>query len=233
VSPPQKSVLGIRDLQCVRGLLTVRAGELEFTRGTLHLLRGEASSGHELLLRVLGLLELPETGEVFLEGNATRGLTDDARLKLREQRLGFVFTAPFLLPAFTVIENVAMPLFKISEVEPNEARLRSEVLIELVGLADFSSTPCADLSPLQQHRTALSRALVNEPAAVLIENLDTALADEELRLFAMLLRLAASRLGVAVIATVSPAFAGANGDRVIEVADGFATAPEVLPRTDA
>jgi len=227
------SALGIRDLHCQRGPLAVHAGELDFARPGFHAIRGAASSGHEILLRVLGLLEVPESGEVFVEGATTRELTDAARLKLRERRLGFVFAAPFLLPAFTVIENVAMPLFKIADVEAAEARLRSEVLLELVALADESGTACTDLSPLQQHRVALARALVNEPAAVLIENLDTALADEDLRAFTALLRLAAKRLGVAVVATVSPDFTPAHGDRLVDVTDGFAVASELSPRTDA
>ncbi len=223
----------VQDLRCQRGSISVRTGELDFARGCFHLLRGEASSGHELLLRVLGLLEAAESGEVRVEGAPTRELTDDARLKLRERRLGFVFTAPFLLPALTVIENVAMPLFKISDVDTAEARSRSEALLDFAGLTDLSGTDCADLSPLQQQRVALARALVNEPAAVLVENLDTALAGEDLRAFTGLLHLAASTLGIAVVATVSPDFTPGNGDRFIEVTDGSAVAVELSPRPDA
>ena len=225
------NALGTRGLLCQRGSLAVRAGELDFARGTLHLLRGEPASGHELLLRVLGLLELPESGEVFVEAAGTRELGDDARLKLRERRLGFVFSAPFLLPAFTVIENIAMPLFKISDVEPPEARRRSEVVLELTGLTELSEMLCTDLGPLGQHRAALARAIVNEPAAVLVESLDAALIEDDLRAFTALLRLAANQLGIAVVASVSAAFLPAPGDRVIEVVDGLAIASELSPRS--
>ena len=169
---------------------------------------------------MLGLLEVPEAGEVFVEGESVRGLSEEERLKLRERRLGFVFTAPFLLPAFTVIENVAMPLFKISDVEATEARTRSDALLDFVGLLDMAEVPCAQLAPLAQHRVSLARALVNEPAALLIESLDSALADEDLRIFSSLVRQAATRFDIAVVATASPRCAREPGDRILEIADG-------------
>lgn len=214
------NVLEVRDLVCRREPVSVSAAHAAFVRGRFHLLAGEPDSGHELLLRVLGLLEVPETGEVIIDGEPVCGLTEEARLKLRERRLGFVFTAPFLLPAFTAIENVAMPLFKVSDVEAAEARRRSDALLDFVGLLDFAEIACADLSPFTQQRVSLARALVNEPSALLIESLDAGLSGDELRVFSTLLRLAAAQFGVAVIATVSRQFAPEPGDWRVEVADG-------------
>lgn len=195
---------------------------------------GEPESGHELLLRVVGLLEVPEAGEVFVDGESMSGQTEEARLKLRERRLGFVFTAPFLLPAFTVIENVAMPLFKVSDVEPAEARRRSDALLDFAGLLEFSEVPCAELTTFTQLRVSLARALVNEPTALLVESLDSALAGEELRVFSALLRLAATRFGIAVLATASPRFVAEPGDRIVVVADGIAAPGDKLwPETNA
>ncbi len=234
MNPSGPSALEVRDLFCQRGDVSIALGHAAFARGGFHVLRGAASSGHELLLRVLGLLESPERGEVWVEGAATRGLSDDARLRLRERRLGFVFAGPFLLPAFSVIENIAMPLFKVSAVEPAEARQRSEALLDFAGLLDVKEDACADLPPLDQHRVSFARALVNEPAAVLVEGLDTALHGAELRTFANLLRHAAAHFQIAIVATVSPDFVPDPEDAVLEIVEGaVAGRVELLPRADA
>lgn len=221
-----QSVLEVRDLVCQRDGLTLRVPHAAFVRDAFHLIVGESGAGHELLVRVLGLLEAADAGEVWLEGAPASALAEDARLRLRERRLGFLFTAPFLLPAFSVIENVAMPLFKIFEVEPEEARRRSEAALEFAGLLDLAQTPCEELSPFDQRRASLARALASEPAALLIEGLDHTLAGDDLRAFAALLRQAGPRLGVAVIAAVSREFPVEDGDRVLAVNDGVAAAAE-------
>jgi ABC-type lipoprotein export system ATPase subunit len=225
---PASTVIEVRDLVWQSEGTTLHLPHGTFARGVFHLLMGEAGAGHESLQRVLGLLDVPVAGEVLVEGEPVSGLNEDARLKLRERRLGFVFTAPFLLPAFSVIENVAMPLFKVSDVEPPEARRRSDALLEFAGLLDLAEASCADLAPLDQHRVSLARALVNEPAALFIESLDSALAGEELRTFAALLRRAAAQFDIAVLATASPRFAREPGDRILEVADGVAVFGEKL-----
>lgn len=230
-TPP--SALEVRHLRCARDPASVRVEQLGFARGVFHLLAGGSDSGHELLLRVLGLLELPEEGEIFVEDEAVHALDEETRRKLRERRLGFVFAAPFLLPAFTVIENVAMPLFKVSDVEPAEARLRSEALLDFAGLMTLAQTPCAELAPLEQQRVSLARALVNEPSALLVESLDSTLAGEDLRTFAALLREAAARFDIAVVATASPQFVAEPDDRIIEVTNGTVRlGGKLLPQAD-
>ena len=233
MSASSTTALEVRGLLCERGSLVLQARHLALAAGVFHLLQGEAGEGRDCLLRVLGLLEEPDDGEVLIEGESVRGLSEDARLRRRERRLGFIFAAPFLLPALSVIENVAMPLFKISDVEAAEARRRSEELLEFAGIPDLAQTPCADLPPLAQHRVSLARALVNEPAALLVENLDGALAGENLHAFSALLRQAAPRFGIAVIAAASAAFAPEPADRVIEVRQGAVVCrDELLPKPD-
>ncbi len=233
MNPPAPSALEVRDLVCQRDAVAVRVERLAFAPGTFHLLLGEAGSGHELLLRVLGLLETPDAGELVVEGEPIAGLDEDARRKLRERRLGFVFTAPFLLPALSVIENVAMPLFKVSGVDLAAARERSEALLAFAGLAELGNAPCGELAPLAQHRVSLARALANEPAALLVESLDSALAGEDLDAFAALLRQAVGQFGLAVIATASPRFVAAPDDFVIEVSAGnLSPAHKLLPKSE-
>lgn len=212
----------------------MREINLSFATETFTLLVGSPDSGHELLLRVIGLLDAPDRGEIQVAGIDAHGLAEDERARLRDQQLGFVFAAPFLLPAFSPIENVAMPLFRIGDAETDAAQQRAEALLDFTGLPELLQAPCSELSALDQHRVALARALVNEPVALLIEQLDGALAGDDLSAFAAIARGAATRFGIAVIATASPAFPSRSSDRVIEIADGEVRADsELLPRSDA
>ncbi len=217
-------ILELRDVFCAAAdgdddapLHGVSAG---FVGAQLHLLSGAAGSGHARLLRLLGLLETPVRGDVLFRGQSTRGLDEDARAALRCRGFGCVFASPFLLPAFSAIENVAMPLFTTSDTTPEEARERGEMLLDFAGLAGRESTRAGALAPDEQHAVALARALAHEPAALLVEALDTALEGDALHAFATRLREAGARFAVAVIATVSPAFIGAPGDRVLEISGG-------------
>lgn len=191
--------------------LAVMAGEIVA-------LTGEEGCGKNLILRLLGLLEPPDGGEVLLEGNPTTNLTDDARAELRSRRCGYLFSAPFLLAAFNAAENVAMPIFKISQLTPEQARERTESLLRFVGLDHAASQH--ELPPKLQHRVALARALANSPVVLFVENLDQLLPEEDLPEFRVLLHTAAKELGVAVVLTASPSLAPVDGERRLEIADG-------------
>lgn len=209
--------LELRDVTHGAVLRGVSAG---FAPEAMHVLRVDAPDGDAALLRVLGLLERPWRGEVFVRGRGTEAMDDAARAELRSRECGFVFAAPFLLAGFSMIENVAMPLFKISQVGPEEARSRTVAALEFVGLGDMIEVPASELPPAEQRRVSLARALVHEPAVVLIEQLDAAieaLAPED---FAALVRRACDRYGIAAIATVSSSFRVEERDRVIEFVDG-------------
>jgi ABC-type lipoprotein export system ATPase subunit len=203
-----------------------------FCAGRLHILRGAEDSGKSALFRFTGLLEQPAEGEVLMYGSATCGLDEDARTELRAQRLGFVFAAPFLLSTFSVIENVAMPLFKISQVDPEEARRRTEAMLEFVRLSAAVESRVDELTVADHYRVAIARGLVNEPAALLVENLDGALAGAELDEMVDLLRKAAGTYGPAIIATASLDLKTQAGDRVLDISQGvIARDSECLPET--
>jgi ABC-type lipoprotein export system ATPase subunit len=199
---------------------SVRAVSADFAAARFHILRGDADGGRDLLLRVIGLLQPPDEGEVLVLGQPTRSLSEEARAQVRTQSFGFVFAAPFLLTAFTVIENVAMPLFKISQVSPEEARRRTGVLLDLVGLADAAEVAVDDLTLRAQYQVAVARGLVNEPAFLIVEQLDGALAGDDLRSFMEVLHRVCETFGTTIIASASPSIMPAPGDRVIEIADG-------------
>lgn len=212
----------------------VRAFDAAFAPGRFHLLRGPAGCGTNLVLRWLGLLQPPEEGEVLVEGSATRGLSEEARADLRTQRFGFVFSAPFLLTSFTVIENVAMPLFKVSQVTPEEARRRTEALLGFAGIMDAAEYKVEELPLRVQYLVALARGLINEPSFLMVENLDGALTGEDLHFFVELLHRACERFGTTVVASASPSIPLLWPQRVIDMADGAITRDvELLPETGA
>ena len=208
---------------------TISQISAQFGRGRFHVLRGSDGSGQNLVLRWLGLLQPPQTGEVFVEGSPTRALSEEARAELRTQRFGFVFSAPFLLSSFSVIENVAMPLFKISQVTPEEARRRTETLLAFVGLAEAAEASVADLSPRAQYQVAVARGLVNEPSFLLVENLDGTLAGEELQAFVDLLHRVSEHFGMTIVATASLGLPLLWPQRVLDIADGAITNDVDLP----
>ncbi len=198
----------------------LRGLSIAFARGTFSLLTGADGGGKNRLLRLLGLLEMPASGEVFFDGRATSALADSEREQLRNTRFGYLFSSPFLLPSLSVVENVAMPLFRISHSEPDEARVRTSELLEFTHLADHSIARVGDLSPAEQQRTALARALANRPALLIAEAVAPAIA--------ALLRLACVRFDVTVIASVPRDFPTEPADRVIEIDGGAVRAPHPL-----
>jgi len=188
------------------------------------LLSGPPGSGAGALLRILGLLDRPDAGEVWFDSQATGSLDDNARLGLRNHAFGYVFGEPFLLDSFTVAENVAMPLFKISGFDVDHARARTAQVLDFTGLAFAADCTVADLSMLDHHKLSLARALANAPQVLIAEDAGLQLAAQELREFAALLRSAPGVLGVAVIAT-SPADPDILGpDREIRVEQGVVAA---------
>lgn len=189
---------------------------MAFAPEGLHVVRAADAADGAALLRVAGLLERPESGEVLVQGRVCGGLDDTALAELRSRRCGYVFAAPFLLAEFSTIENVAMPLFKIAQVGPEEARSRTVAALEFVGLGDMIEAPASALPPGAQWRVSLARALVHEPAILLVEGLDEAPEAGAVGL----VRAACARYGVAAIATLSPGFSPAEDDRVIDLADG-------------
>ena len=223
-------LIALREVECVRteGDLQTRVEVVAFTLEPMSvtLLTGETGCGKNLLLRLLGLLERPDSGEVLFEGQPTAQMTDDARIALRSRKCGYVFASPFLLSNFTVLENIAMPMFKICQMEPAATRDRTEDLLDFTGLGHVATE--LQIPPALQFRAAFARALANEPAAIFIENLDTLLPPEELGPFRDLLHRATQRYRVAVVATAMPGCAVHEAERRVCLDRGRVT-QEVEP----
>lgn len=188
----RSTILNAKNL-CLQG--NTPALSCSFHNGTLTLLTGEK----DLLLRVLGLLERPLSGELFFKQVSTTMLSDEDRILLRNQRFGFIFSDPFLLPAFSVVENVAMPLLKVFGTPAKEAREKTEASLHLVGIPELGEQPVSALTAFDQMRVALARALAHRPAVVVVDSPEVNFASEELLLFCEILRRPCNEWGATVL----------------------------------
>ena len=194
--------------------------DLTIARGEFVALIGPSGSGKSTLLNLIGLLDKPTAGELLITGQPTTQLQDRELTLLRAKAIGFVFQFHNLLPEFTALENVMLPLLA-ARGRPDEAmRLRATELIEQVGLTDVGKHMSNDLSGGQQQRVAIARALVMQPALVLADeptgNLDTKAADN---VFDLLRRVNEASDTSFLIVTHDPRLAQ-RCDRIIELVDG-------------
>ncbi len=204
--------------------------DFSLQRGELCALVGPSGSGKSTLLNLIGLLDAPSSGELFLAGQPTRTMDDVARSSLRNDGIGFVFQFHHLITAFTVLENVLMPLM-IRNGRPTPAqRERAMALLQAVGLAQFADKKANAISGGQQQRVAIARALVTEPALLLADeptgNLDTRTAGEVFELFRRFNR----DFGCAVLVVTHDPRLSQRCDRTLTLVDGRIVGDERHPQ---
>ena len=193
---------------------------LSIEHGEFVCIQGPSGSGKSSLLYLLGLLDAPTEGKLWLDGVDTSGLDDEARARLRLEKLGFVFQFHFLLAEFTVLDNVALPMAKLGRLQPPAQRERAAGLLADLGLGDQMDKRPEQLSGGQRQRVAIARALANEPLVILADeptgNLDTASSTTVREILSGIVG-DGHRTVIAV--THDPEFARA-GDRVVQIVDG-------------
>jgi len=200
-------------------LEVLRAVELEVHRGEFVAIVGASGAGKSTLLHLLGALDQPTGGDVWLDGSRYADLDAEALSELRNRKLGFVFQFHHLLREFSALENVMMPLL-IAGMQERAARSRAEEMLSLVGLAGRMTHRPSELSGGEQQRCAVARALVHDPSLVLADepsgNLDHANAD---RLHEVFFRLAREYETAVVVVTHNRQLAG-RADRILMLEDG-------------
>ncbi|WP_245575034.1 ABC transporter ATP-binding protein [Chitinilyticum litopenaei] len=194
--------------------------DLSLQPGEFCAVMGPSGSGKSTLLNLVGLLDRPTAGSLRLFDTETTGLDDHALTRLRGHHIGFVFQYHHLITAFSVLENVMMPMLGAAGFPDAAMQQRASALIASVGLSQWQNQPAGKLSGGQQQRVAIARALAMNPALVLADeptgNLDTKSADD---VFALLQDVNREHGTTVLFVTHNPTLA-ARCPRTIHVIDG-------------
>lgn len=193
---------------------------LSIEEGSFNSIIGASGSGKTTLLNIMGTLDKPTGGEIFIDGNRTDRMSRIALASLRNKKIGFVFQFHYLLPEFNAIENVLMPHIIKRFFYGKKTKQKAEALLDLVGLYDLRKSKVYDLSGGQQQRVAIARALMNDPKIILADeptgNLDSNSAEAVYKIFRNINEELKSTF---VIITHDDRIAKKT-DRIIEIKDG-------------
>jgi lipoprotein-releasing system ATP-binding protein len=198
----------------------LKGAELAVWAGQAVALVAPSGAGKSTLLHIAGLLEHPDVGEVYVDGQPTSGRPDAERTAIRRNQIGFVYQAHHLLPEFSALENVMLPQM-IKGLSKSEARRRAAELLAYLGLRDRLPHRPAELSGGEQQRVAIARAVANAPRILLADeptgNLDLHTADH---VFGILLQLVRSSGLATIIATHNMELAS-RMDRRVTIREGL------------
>lgn len=222
------TLLVARDLEKVYGegeaaTHALRGVTLQLCEGEFAAIVGQSGSGKSTLLNMLGLLDTATSGCVFYQGTCVNDLTKLERARLRNSLIGFVFQFHYLLPEFSVFENVAMPALIGGSMPAAEIRSRAEETLGLLGLEGLGGKNANQLSGGQKQRVAIARALMNRPALLLADeptgNLDTVNTNLVYDLFRQINK----ETGTAFLIVTHDRSIAERTDRILEVTDGRLT----------
>lgn len=198
---------------------------LSVFNGEYLVIMGPSGSGKTTLMHLMGCLDKPDSGEIYLAGQRVSKLNDRDLAKVRNKMIGFVFQQFNLLPRLTALENVELPMI-YAGVPRTIRRNRAKELLTMVGLAERMEHRPTQLSGGQMQRVAIARALANEPQIILADeptgNLDSKSGEEILKIFSDL-----HSNGLTIIVVTHDPEVAENGERVIHMKDGKIVSQEV------
>lgn len=188
---------------------------------------GPSGSGKSSLLYLLGLLDVPTTGEVLVRGRDTSLLDDDERAEIRLETLGFIFQFHFLLPEFTTTQNVMLPMRALGKLTPRQMKERAEGLLSSLGLEDHLAKRPDQLSGGQRQRVAVARALANDPPVILADEPTGSLDSKSSEQVFQILRDLVDKDGRSVVAVTHAIDLAERMDRRVHLVDGRIVSDEM------
>ena len=193
---------------------------LTFEEGSFNSLVGESGSGKSTLLNIIGTLDKPTSGEVMIAGNRINNLSTNGLAELRNTTIGFVFQFHYLLPEFTAIENVLMP-YSIGKKQPAKSvTKRAEELFDTLNITNVRNNPANKMSGGQQQRTAIARALINNPAIILADEPTGNLDSENTATIYKIFREINQQYGTTFLIVTHDRRIAEQTDRIVEIKDG-------------
>lgn len=218
----EKVYLDGTDVRALRGV------DLVVPRGAFLAVMGPSGSGKSTLLNLLGTLDLPTAGRIVVDGLDLSGLSGDALADFRREKIGFVFQLFNLVPSFTALENVMLPLIPYQRGLQFRLRDRARELLQAVGLGNRMDHLPGQLSGGEQQRAAIARALINQPRVILADeptgNVDTRAGDEVMDL----LQQVREQHGCTVVVVTHSPRVAAHAERVVFLKDGQVVDEAVL-----
>lgn len=181
---------------------------------------GQSGSGKSTLLNIMGTLDKPSSGEVYIENNRTDIMTKNQLANLRNNTIGFIFQFHYLLPEFTAKENVLLP-YRISNKKLSKEIIeRADELLHIVGLDKVKNNMANDMSGGQQQRTAIARSLINNPKIILADEPTGNLDSESTEIIYEMLRSINEKFKTTFVIITHDRKIAEKADRIIEILDG-------------
>lgn len=193
---------------------------LAFEIGSFNSIIGSSGSGKSTILNIMGTLDRPTSGEIYIDGKNTYNMSNNELADLRNRTIGFIFQFHYLLPEFTALENVLMP-FKINNNKVSKEVIdRAENLLEMVGLSNVKNNLAVNMSGGQQQRTAIARSLMNNPQIILADEPTGNLDSESTENIYNLLRDINKKFNTTFVVITHDKRIAERTDRIVEIKDG-------------
>jgi len=216
----KKYLLGNVELEVLRGI------DLTVKRGDSLSIMGPSGSGKSTLLHIMGCLDKPTSGRLYIDGTDVSTMTDNELAEVRSKKIGFVFQFFFLIPTISAVENVELPMI-FNGLSPEDRRKRSVELLELVGLGERAEHKPSELSGGERQRVAIARALANDPRIVFTDeptgNLDSKSGEEIIKLLMKL-----NKKGYTIVIVSHDINIARHAKKIVYIKDGLIEKTEVV-----